>query len=97
MCTAAMYLPRAWHCRIFVRPSLTIEPEDDGCVVKRGGCICGPSKTEKRKKLLKWNKEQGKGKSNKKNWEEKKNCFILRINKCRYIPMYIHIILMIEL
>lgn len=33
-------LPNAWHCRIFVRPSLTIEPADDGCVVNRGGCNC---------------------------------------------------------
>lgn len=41
--------PSAWHCRIFVRPSLTTEPEDDGWVVKRGGCSWGVSVLCKRK------------------------------------------------
>lgn len=38
-CTLAcfVHLPNAWHCKIFVRPSLTIEPDDDGCVVNLGG------------------------------------------------------------
>lgn len=42
-CTLAssmQYIPNAWHCKIFVRPSPTIEPDDDGCVVNLGGWIC---------------------------------------------------------
>lgn len=43
-------LPKAWHCRIFVRPSLTMEPDDDGWVVKRGGCSCWPSGKSRKKR-----------------------------------------------
>lgn len=33
-------IPNAEHCNIFVVPTLTMLLEEDGCILKRGGCIC---------------------------------------------------------
>lgn len=41
--------PNAWHWIIFVRPSLTIEPDEDGCVVNRGACSCDVSAKRNKK------------------------------------------------
>ena len=30
------YSPKAWHCKIFVRPSATVDPDAEGGVMKRG-------------------------------------------------------------
>lgn len=45
--------PKAWHWSIFVRPSLTMEPDDDGWVVNRGGCNWGWSGKKILKKIKK--------------------------------------------
>lgn len=42
-------LPKAWHCKIFVLPSLTIGPDDEGCVVNLGAWNCGDSEINKNK------------------------------------------------
>ena len=50
-------LPKAWHCKIFVLPSATMEPEADGWVIKRGACSSLPETvpmTEKKKKERLW-------------------------------------------
>lgn len=45
--------PNAWHWIIFVRPSLTIEPDEDGCVVNRGACSCDVSAKRNKKISIK--------------------------------------------
>jgi hypothetical protein len=45
------YLPKAWHWRIFVLPSLTILFDEEGCEMKRGACK--DSETKKHLKFIK--------------------------------------------